>query len=98
MLRESEESAKHSADVSELESSSSEDETEKYDADNAEVDVNEKLQQADSETQDTVMEEAQSDTEDVKIANAKAYAAAMNRSVGGPNNAAALRAKKILES
>ncbi|KAI4848060.1 hypothetical protein E4T44_04153 [Aureobasidium sp. EXF-8845] len=91
MLRESEESAKHSADVSELESSSSEDETEKYDADNTEVDVEEKMQ-------DTEMEEAQSDTEDVKIANAKAYAAAMNRSVGGPNNAAALRAKKILES
>jgi hypothetical protein len=44
------------------------------------------------------MEDAQSDTEDVKVANAKAYAAAMNRSVGGPNNAAALRAKKILES
>jgi hypothetical protein len=97
MLRESEESAKHSADVSELESSSSEDETEKYDDDNAEVDVEEKMQQAE-ETQDTEMEEAQSDTEDVKVANAKAYAAAMNRSVGGPNNAAALRAKKILES
>jgi len=92
MLRESEESAKHSADVSELETSSSEDE-----AENEKAAPDTKQVQAEP-TQDTEMEEAPSDTEDVKIANAKAYAAAMNRSVGGPNNAAALRAKKILES
>jgi hypothetical protein len=92
MLRESEESAKHSADVSELETSSSEDEAENEKADPDTIKVQSE------QTQDTEMEEAPSDTEDVKIANAKAYAAAMNRSVGGPNNAAALRAKKILES
>ena len=38
------------------------------------------------------------DTEEEKIAAAKAYAAGMQKSsVGGPDNAAALRAKKILE-
>jgi len=50
------------------------------------------------EKPDVEMEEPQSDEEEIKLANAKAYAAAMNRSaVGGPDNAAALRAKKILE-
>lgn len=84
LLRESE-SAKHSANVSEIETSSSEDEDEKADLDTKEVEKAE-------------VEEPQSDEEDIKIANAKAYAAAMNRSaVGGPDNAAALRAKKILE-
>lgn len=84
LLRESE-SAKHSADVSEIETSSSEDEDEKADLDTKEVEK-------------TEVEEPQSDEEEVKLANAKAYAAAMNRSaVGGPDNAAALRAKKILE-
>ncbi|THX68274.1 hypothetical protein D6D05_09480 [Aureobasidium pullulans] len=40
----------------------------------------------------------ESDTEEEKIAAAKAYAAGMQKSsVGGPDNAAALRAKKILE-
>ncbi|KEQ69216.1 hypothetical protein M436DRAFT_56144 [Aureobasidium namibiae CBS 147.97] len=79
LLRESE-SAKHSADVSEIETSSSEDEAED--------------EKADLKTE----EEPQSDEEEIKLANAKAYAAAMNRSaVGGPDNAAALRAKKILE-
>jgi hypothetical protein len=94
MLRESEAgSAKHSANVSEVETSSSEDEAED---EKANLDTKEK-QQAE-ETANAEVEEAQSDTEEVKLANAKAYAAAMNRSVGGPDNAAALRAKKILES
>lgn len=40
----------------------------------------------------------ESDTEEEKIAAAKAYAAGMQKSsVGGPDNAAAIRAKKILE-
>ncbi|KAI5204697.1 hypothetical protein E4T39_03472 [Aureobasidium subglaciale] len=42
--------------------------------------------------------EEESDTEEEKIKAAKAYAAGMQKSaVGGPDNAAALRAKKILE-
>ncbi|KAH0291106.1 hypothetical protein KCU62_g3085, partial [Aureobasidium sp. EXF-3399] len=88
LLRESE-SAKHSADVSEIETSSSEDEAEDEKAD---------LKTEEVEKPDVEMEEPQSDEEEIKLANAKAYAAAMNRSaVGGPDNAAALRAKKILE-
>lgn len=90
MLKESE-SAKASANVSEIESSSEEDEDEK-----AAAEGDGKL----DEVQETAQVEAQeSDEEHVKVANAKAYAAAMHRAaVGGPDNAAALRAKKVLES
>jgi hypothetical protein len=88
LLRESE-SAKHSANVSEVETSSSEDEAE---------DEKTGLDAKEVPAEAIVEVEEQSDEEDVKLANAKAYAAAMNRSaVGGPDNAAALRAKKILE-
>jgi hypothetical protein len=92
MLRESEAgSSKHSANISEVETSSSEDEAEDEKASLKEMQQAEEMANAE-------VEEPPSDTEDVKLANAKAYAAAMNRSVGGPDNAAALRAKKILES
>ncbi|KAI4737970.1 hypothetical protein E4T50_11553 [Aureobasidium sp. EXF-12298] len=91
LLRESE-SAKHSANVSEVETSSSEDEVEDEKADLKTKDAEQAEQAAAAEVED------QSDEEEIKLANAKAYAAAMNRSaVGGPDNAAALRAKKILE-
>ncbi|KAG9572779.1 hypothetical protein KCU77_g15370, partial [Aureobasidium melanogenum] len=89
MLRESE-SAKASANVSEVETSSEDDEDEKQ-ATEGDDKVDEK--------QEAAQAEAESDEEDIKIANAKAYAAAMHRAaVGGPDNAAALRAKKVLES
>jgi hypothetical protein len=92
MLRETEAgSSKHSANISEVETSSSEDEAEDEKASLKEMQQAEEMANAE-------VEEPPSDTEDVKLANAKAYAAAMNRSVGGPDNAAALRAKKILES
>ncbi|KAI4759185.1 hypothetical protein E4T52_08564 [Aureobasidium sp. EXF-3400] len=91
LLRESE-SAKHSANVSEVETSSSEDEAEDEKANLKTKEVEQVEQTAAAE------DEEQSDEEEIKLANAKAYAAAMNRSaVGGPDNAAALRAKKILE-
>ncbi|KAG9667873.1 hypothetical protein KCU95_g17597, partial [Aureobasidium melanogenum] len=94
MLKESE-SAKASANVSEVETSASEDEG--ADAKPATQDndstIDEKQETAQMEA------EAESDEEEIKIANAKAYAAAMHRAaVGGPDNAAAMRAKKILES
>ncbi|KAG9556038.1 hypothetical protein KCU71_g10461, partial [Aureobasidium melanogenum] len=91
MLRESE-SAKASANVSEVETSSEDDEDEKQATEGDSDKVDEK-----QET--TAQVEAESDEEEIKIANAKAYAAAMHRAaVGGPDNAAALRAKKVLES
>ncbi|KAG9529180.1 hypothetical protein KCU93_g3621, partial [Aureobasidium melanogenum] len=91
MLRESE-SAKESANVSEIETSS-EDEEEEKQAVQGDDKVDEKQETAQVEA------EAESDEEEIKIANAKAYAAAMHRAaVGGPDNAAALRAKKVLES
>lgn len=92
MLKESE-SAKASANVSEIETSS-EDESEAGDEKATEGDdkVNEKQETAQVEAEE-------SDEEHIKVANAKAYAAAMHRAaVGGPDNAAALRAKKVLES
>ncbi|KAH0367081.1 hypothetical protein KCU65_g4824, partial [Aureobasidium melanogenum] len=99
MLKESE-SAKASANVSEVETSSegeAEDEAEKHAAQGADEDdgkIDEK-----QETAQVEAEAEQSDEEEIKIANAKAYAAAMHRAaVGGPDNAAALRAKKVLES
>jgi hypothetical protein len=94
MLRESEAgSSKHSANISEVETSSSEDE-----AEDEKASLKTKEMQQTEEMANAEVEEPPSDTEEVKLANAKAYAAAMNRSVGGPDNAAALRAKKILES
>ncbi|KAG9645023.1 hypothetical protein KCU64_g11093, partial [Aureobasidium melanogenum] len=91
MLRESE-SAKASANVSEVETSSEDDEDETQ-ATEGDEKVDEKRETAQVEA------EAESDEEEIKIANAKAYAAAMHRAaVGGPDNAAALRAKKVLES
>ncbi|KAG9653472.1 hypothetical protein KCU95_g17626, partial [Aureobasidium melanogenum] len=93
MLKESE-SAKASANVSEVETSSEDDEDEKQAAaeNDDKVDENQEITAQ-------VEQEAESDEEEIKIANAKAYAAAMHRAaVGGPDNAAALRAKKVLES
>ncbi|KAK6005844.1 hypothetical protein QM012_007486 [Aureobasidium pullulans] len=93
LLRESE-SAKASANVSEIDSSSEEDDNEE----NNDNKINEKQEIAEVKAEEEEAE--QSDEEDVKVANAKAYAAAMHRAtaVGGPDNAAAMRAKKILES
>ncbi|KAH0346550.1 hypothetical protein KCU81_g3885, partial [Aureobasidium melanogenum] len=94
MLRESE-SAKASANASEVETSASEDEgaDEKPAPQENDFNIDEKQETAQVEA------EAESDEEEIKIANAKAYAAAMHRAaVGGPDNAAAMRAKKILES
>ncbi|KAH0270468.1 hypothetical protein KCU91_g8038, partial [Aureobasidium melanogenum] len=94
MLKESE-SAKASANVSEVETSASEDEgaDEKPATQDNDSTIDEKQETAQMEA------EAESDEEEIKIANAKAYAAAMHRAaVGGPDNAAAMRAKKILES
>ncbi|KAI4730035.1 hypothetical protein E4T49_02203 [Aureobasidium sp. EXF-10728] len=95
MLKESESARHSSANVSELETSSSEDEDEKTADEKPET----KADKLPDEKQESAQVEQESDSEDVKVANAREYAAAMRRAtVGGPDNKAALRAKKILES
>ncbi|KAI4719181.1 hypothetical protein E4T48_04544 [Aureobasidium sp. EXF-10727] len=96
MLKASESARQSSANVSELESSSSsEDEDEKI----ADKETETSDHKIPDEKQESAQVEQESDSEDVKVANAREYAAAMRRAtVGGPDNKAALRAKKILES